>query len=81
MVSEVCRPGAGLLDVRPTSTQPRHHWYVLMAGINDIDAGCENTIFTHLEGSSETNPTPPPALTALSTLPYESYCQGCCSEH
>ncbi|KAG8283827.1 hypothetical protein J6590_007836 [Homalodisca vitripennis] len=38
-----------LPDVRSTSTPPRDHCYVLMAGTNDVDAGHESTIITHLD--------------------------------
>lgn len=48
-ISGFCKPGAGLLGVRPTSITPHNHCYVLMAGTNDVDAGREDVIFNHLE--------------------------------
>lgn len=48
-VSGMCKPGAGLLDITPISSSPRDHCYVLMVGTNDVDAGREDIIFTHLE--------------------------------
>lgn len=48
-VSGICKPGAGVLSMKPTVEPPRGHCYVLMAGTNDVGAGREEDILDHLE--------------------------------
>lgn len=49
VVSGMCKPSAGLLNIAPLSTPPPSHCYVLMGGTNDVAAGREINIFSHLE--------------------------------
>lgn len=49
-MSGVCKPGAGLLNIAPTSTPPPRHCYIIMAGTNDVANGGENVIFDQMEG-------------------------------
>ncbi|KAG8279749.1 hypothetical protein J6590_098091 [Homalodisca vitripennis] len=43
----VCKPGAGLLQIKPTTPPPEDHCYVLIAGTNDLAAGRQDIIPTH----------------------------------
>lgn len=50
VISGVCKPGAGLLSIKPKSPPPsQNHCFVLMAGTNDIDKGREDLIYNHME--------------------------------
>lgn len=49
-ITGVCKPGAGLLQIAPTSAPPVNHAYVILAGTNDLSAGGQDVIFRHLEG-------------------------------
>ncbi|KAG8269404.1 hypothetical protein J6590_108110, partial [Homalodisca vitripennis] len=48
-VTGLCKPGAGLLEVAPTSVPPAGHCYVLLAGTNDVATGSQHIIFKHME--------------------------------
>lgn len=48
-ITGICKPGAGLLGVVPTSNPPPGHCFVLLAGTNDVAAGRQDTIYEHLE--------------------------------
>lgn len=48
-ITGVCKPGAGLLNIAPTSTSPLNNAYVIIAGTNDVAAGREAVVFQHLE--------------------------------
>lgn len=49
VVSGVCKPGAGILNMEPVSRPPSVHCYVIMAGANDVDKGREDLIYNHME--------------------------------
>ncbi|KAG8283775.1 hypothetical protein J6590_011146 [Homalodisca vitripennis] len=48
-VTWLCKPGAGLLEVAPTSVPPVGNCYVLLAGTNDVATGSQHIIFKHME--------------------------------
>ncbi|KAG8266352.1 hypothetical protein J6590_074185 [Homalodisca vitripennis] len=48
-VTGLCKPGAGLLEVAPTSAPPAEHCYVLLAGTNYLATGSQHIIFKHME--------------------------------
>lgn len=48
-VSGICKPGARMQDIKPTSSPPSDHCYVVMAGANDVGVGSESTIIAHLK--------------------------------
>lgn len=48
-VTGMCKPGAGLLNIAPTSSPPPGNCYVLMGGTNDVATGKENIIIRGLE--------------------------------
>lgn len=52
-ISGVCKPGAGLMSIMPTTTPCRDHCYVIMAGTNDVDAGRGKEVLKHLEDTVE----------------------------
>ncbi|KAG8275288.1 hypothetical protein J6590_089310 [Homalodisca vitripennis] len=45
----VCKPGAGLLQIKPTTPLPEDHCFVLIAGTNDLAAGRQDIIYQHME--------------------------------
>ncbi|KAG8319561.1 hypothetical protein J6590_089270 [Homalodisca vitripennis] len=48
-VTGLCTPGAGLLEVAPTSVPPAGHCYVLLTGTNYLATGSQHIIFKHME--------------------------------
>ncbi|KAG8260698.1 hypothetical protein J6590_091004 [Homalodisca vitripennis] len=45
----VCKPGAGLLQIKPTTPPPEDHCLVLIARTNDLAAGRQDIIYQHME--------------------------------
>ncbi|KAG8335359.1 hypothetical protein J6590_070095 [Homalodisca vitripennis] len=45
----VCKPGAGLLQIKPTTPPPEDHCFVLIVGTNDLAAGRQDIIYQHME--------------------------------
>lgn len=48
-ISGMCKPGAGLLNIAPTSAPPPENCYLIIAGTNDVNNQREDIIFNHLE--------------------------------
>lgn len=47
-ITGVCKPGARLLNIEPTSSPPIDHCYVVMAGTNDVNTASEGAILANL---------------------------------
>ncbi|KAG8249106.1 hypothetical protein J6590_026030 [Homalodisca vitripennis] len=45
----VCKPGAGLLQIKTTNPPPEDHCFVLIAGTNDLATGRQDIIYQHME--------------------------------
>ncbi|KAG8263099.1 hypothetical protein J6590_039367 [Homalodisca vitripennis] len=45
----VCKPGAGLLQIKTTTPPPEDHCFVLIAGTNDLATGRQDIIYQHME--------------------------------
>ncbi|KAG8285152.1 hypothetical protein J6590_086522 [Homalodisca vitripennis] len=46
---KVCKPGAGLLQIKTTTPPPEDHCFVLIAGTNDLATGRQDIIYQHME--------------------------------
>ncbi|KAG8308150.1 hypothetical protein J6590_002234 [Homalodisca vitripennis] len=45
----VCKPGAGLLQTKPTTPLPEDHCFILIAGTNDLATGRQDIIYQHMK--------------------------------
>lgn len=54
IVTGICKPGAGLLNIKPAATPPtKNHCFVIMVGTNDVDGGREDRVYSYMEGLLE----------------------------
>ncbi|KAG8309386.1 hypothetical protein J6590_087385 [Homalodisca vitripennis] len=75
-VTGLCKPGAGLLEVAPTSVPPSWHCYVLLAGTNFLATGSQHIIFKHMETILE-NCSKHPKMLISTLLPRHDLPSSC----